>query len=50
MKLPAAMRQKYEEFISEGSLHVMAGTVLDMMEVYDDLDAFIIKAEYDLAR
>jgi phage terminase large subunit-like protein len=47
MKLPAAMRQKYEEFINEGSLHVMAGTVLDMIEVYDDLDAFIIKAEYD---
>jgi phage terminase large subunit-like protein len=48
MKLPAAMRQKYEEFINEGSLHVMSGTVLDMMEVYDDLDAFILKAEYDV--
>jgi phage terminase large subunit-like protein len=47
MKLPAAMRQKYDEFISEGSLHVMPGTVLDMMEVYDDLDAFIIASEYD---
>jgi phage terminase large subunit-like protein len=38
MKLPGAMRQKYEEFIAEGSLHIMEGTVLDMMEVYDDLD------------
>jgi phage terminase large subunit-like protein len=47
IKLPAAMRQKYDEFISEGSLHVMPGTVLDMMEVYDDLDAFIIASEYD---
>jgi phage terminase large subunit-like protein len=47
MKLPAAMRQKYEEFINEGSLHVMPGTVLDMMEVYDDLDKFIIESEYD---
>jgi phage terminase large subunit-like protein len=48
MKLPAAMRQKYEEFINEGSLHVMPGTVLDMMDVYDDLDSFIIKSEYDV--
>lgn len=47
MKLPAAMRAKYEEFIKEGSLHVMDGTVLDMMDVYDDLDAFIIEQEYD---
>jgi phage terminase large subunit-like protein len=47
MKLPAAMRQKYEEFINEGSLHVMPGTVLDMMDVYDDLDKFIIESEYD---
>ena len=47
MKLPAAMRQKYEEFIKEGSLVVMPGTVLDMMDVYDDLDAFIIEQEYD---
>ena len=38
MKLPAAMRQKYEEFINEGSLHVMPGNILDMMEVYEDLD------------
>jgi len=47
MKLPAAMRQKYEEFINEGSLHVMPGNILDMMEVYDDLDQFIIQSEYD---
>jgi Phage terminase-like protein, large subunit len=47
MKLPAAMRQKYEEFIKEGSLHVMPGTVLDMMEVFDDLDAFIIQENYE---
>jgi phage terminase large subunit-like protein len=47
MKLPGAMRQKYEEFIAEGSLHVLDGTVLDMMEVYDDLDAFIQTNEYD---
>jgi phage terminase large subunit-like protein len=47
MKLPAAMRQKYEEFINEGSLHVMPGTVLDMMDVYDDLDSFIETSEYD---
>ena len=45
--LPAAMRQKYEEFINEGSLHIMPGTVLDMMEVYDDLEAWLIKNEYD---
>jgi phage terminase large subunit-like protein len=48
MLLPGAMRQKYDEFISEGSLHIMPGTVLDMMEVYDDLDAFIIETEFDV--
>lgn len=48
MKLPAAMRIKYEEFINEGSLHVLDGTVLDMMEVYDDLDGFITANEYDV--
>lgn len=48
MKLPGAMRQKYDEFITEGSLHVLEGTVLDMMEVYDDLDAFIQQSEYDV--
>lgn len=47
-KLPGAMRQKYEEFIEEGSLHVLDGIVLDMMEVYDDLDAFILKHNYDV--
>ncbi len=48
MLLQSAMRQKYEEFINEGSLHVLEGTVLDMMEVYDDLDRFIIASEYDI--
>jgi phage terminase large subunit-like protein len=48
MKLPAAMRIKYEEFVNEGSLHVLDGTVLDMMEVYDDLDGFITANEYDV--
>jgi len=48
MKLPGAQRQKYEEFIREGSLHVMEGTVLDMMEVYDDLDQHIQNMEYDV--
>jgi phage terminase large subunit-like protein len=48
MKLPGAMRLKYDEFIQEGSLHVLEGTVLDMMEVYDDLDAFIEESEYDV--
>jgi phage terminase large subunit-like protein len=48
MKLPAAMRQKYDEFINEGSLHVMPGNILDMMEVYEDLDAFIITSQYDV--
>ena len=47
-KLPSAMRQKYEEFINEGSLIVLPGVVLDMMEVYEDLDAFIEKNEYDV--
>lgn len=48
MKLPGAMRTKYEEFIREGSLHVLDGTVLDIMEVYDDLEAFILQNEYDV--
>jgi len=47
-KLPGAMRQKYEEFIKEGSLHVLEGTVLDMMEVYDDLDGHIEDCKYDV--
>ena len=48
MKLPSAMRVKYDEFIKEGSLIVMHGTVLDMMEVYDDLDNHIIERDYDV--
>ena len=48
MKLPPAMRSKYDEFIDEGSLIVMDGTVLDMDEVYEDLDDHIIKQEYDV--
>lgn len=47
-KLPAAMRVKYDMFIQEDSLKVMPGTVLNMMEVYDDLDAFIADHEYDV--
>lgn len=47
-KLPLAMREKYEEFIKEGSLIVMDGTVLDMMEVYEDLDNYITEKEYDV--
>lgn len=48
MKLQPAMRTKYEQFISEGSLIVLDGTVLDMMEVYEDLDNHIIEAGYDV--
>ena len=48
MKLPAAMRHKYEQFIQEGSLIVLEGTVLDMMEVYEDLDQHIIDSDYDV--
>ena len=48
MKLPAAMRVKYEEFIKEGSLMVLDGIVLDMMVVYEDLDAHITRCEYDV--
>ena len=47
-KLPGAMYQKYQDFINEGSLIVLDGTVLDMMQVYDDLDVYIQKAEYDV--
>ena len=47
-KLPLAMRTKYEDFISEGSLMVMPGTVLDMMQVYEDLDNHIIDRGYDV--
>lgn len=48
MKLPSAMRIKYDEFLKEGSLQVLECTVLDMMEVYEDLDAFITKMNYDV--
>lgn len=48
MKLPGAMRAKYDEFIDEGSLHVLEGSLLDMMEVYDDLDSFIDRSKYDV--
>lgn len=48
MKLPGAMRAKYEDFINEGSLQVLEGNVLDMMEVYDDLEMFIQQNEYDV--
>ena len=48
MKLPAAMRAKYDQFMKEGSLIVMPGTVLDMMEVYEDLDNYIARCEYDV--
>lgn len=48
MKLPAAMRVKYDEFMAEGSLIVLEGTVLDMMEVYEDLDRHITEIGYDV--
>ena len=47
-QLPLAMRQKYEEFMNEGTLQVFDGTVLDMMQVYDDLDTYILQSEYDV--
>ena len=47
-KLPLAMRQKYTDFMNEGSLIVLEGTVLDMMDVYDDLDRHIIEMDYDV--
>ena len=47
-QLPAAMRLKYEEFMHEGSLHILDGAILDMMEVYEDLDRFVIEKEYDV--
>ncbi len=48
MKLPPAMRQKYEDFMNEGSLMVLDGVVLDMIEVYEDLDEHINKVQYDV--
>ena len=47
-KLPLALRQKYQDFIDEGSLMIMPGTVLDMMKVYDDLDIFINEQQYEV--
>ena len=48
MKLPLAMRSKYDDFMKEGSLIVLEGTVLDMMEVYDDLDKHITESDYEV--
>lgn len=47
-KLPAAMRLKYDEFMREGSLIVLDGNILDMMQVYDDLDEHITQSNYDV--
>lgn len=47
-RLPLAMRQKYDDFMNEGSLIVMEGAMLDMMEVYEDLDQHIQNKEYDV--
>ena len=48
MKLPGAMRAKYDQFLEEGSLMVLECTVLDMMDVYDDLDKYIQDCQYDV--
>lgn len=48
MKLPAAMRSKYDQFMKEGSLIVLEGTILNMTEVYEDLDRHIVEREYDV--
>lgn len=48
MKLPAAMRLKYDQFMAEGSLVILEGTVLDMIEVYEDLDNHIVECGYDV--
>ena len=48
MKLPTAMRLKYDDFMKEGSLVILEGTVLDMMEVYEDLDNHIVEHDYDV--
>ena len=47
-KLPTSMRQKYDEFMTEGSLIVMDGIVLNMMDVFDDVDEYIVKHDYDI--
>lgn len=48
MKLPLAMKLKYDEFVEEGTLMVMPGAVLDMMQVFDDLDKFVLSCSYDV--
>ncbi len=48
MKLPGAMRIKYDHFLEEGSLQVLEGTVLDMMEVYDDIEKYITDSDFDV--
>lgn len=48
MKLPGAMRIKYDEFMAEGSLIVLEGAVLDIMQVYEDLDNYVTRSEYDV--
>lgn len=48
MKLPAAMRMKYQEFIDEASLIIMPGSTLDMVQVYEDLDMYILQSKYDI--
>ena len=48
LKLPGAMRAKYDDFVKEGSLVILEGTVLDMMEVYEDLDEHIVHMDYDV--
>lgn len=48
IKLPSAMRQKYEEFMAEGTLRVMDGTVLDMLAVYDEVDKYVVDNEFDV--
>ena len=47
-RLPNAMRIKYDEFINEGTLIIKDGTVLDMMEIFEDLDEFILQSDYDV--
>ena len=47
-KLPGAMRMKYQRFINEGTLIIMEGTVLDMMDIYDDIDAHVMEEGYDI--
>lgn len=47
-KLPTALRAKYETFVKEGSLHIFEGAVLDMIDVYDDLEAYIVDHSFDI--